>query len=150
MPSHAVAVRRMVAARQPSRDLATERAQAARQAARELETERAQAALELEIKTWQLNRMDDKAKFLQTEVRGLEARVASANQDRDAAKEKLEKVLLIVDRQRRELRSNGMEIQEMNSAYGLQAMHIADLQTSLAKYVMEEMRRNGDLLESDP
>ena len=61
MPSHAVAGRRM--ARQPSRDLATERAQAARQATRELETERAQAALELEIKTWQLKRMDEKAKF---------------------------------------------------------------------------------------
>ena len=115
-------------ARQPSRDLTTERAQAARQASRELEIERAQAALELEIKTWQLNRMDDKAKFLMTEVRGLEARVASANRDRDAAKEKLEKVLLIVDRQRQELRSNAIEIKEMNSAYGLQAIHIADLQ----------------------
>ena len=87
--------------------------------------------------------MDEKAKFLMTEVRGLEARVASANRDRDAAQEKLEKVLLIVDRQRRELHQNGMQIQEINSAYGLQAMHISDLQSSLAKYVMEEMQRNG-------
>ena len=73
MPPKAVAGRRMVAARQPTRDLATERAQAARQATRELAAERAQAALELEIKTWQLNRMDEKTKFLMTEVRGLEA-----------------------------------------------------------------------------